>query len=169
MTYSDTQPRGTLKYRLLSASLRPADSPLADPGSWGHEYVRHLAAELGDEYTLRETESTAEAQLPGTTDDLRALAKECATFLLGHNAEPDAVDLLEEMEIVQDIAQLVDDNTYTRVCQYMIRFVLWLLFYWLLNISTDVLAYSLLQTISLSSGQHILSTSNIINFPRPLP
>lgn len=135
MTYSDTQPRGTLRYRLFSASLRPSDSPLADPGTWGHEYVRHLAAELGEEYTVREQEldepatgdasadEMTELKLPGTVDDLRALAKQCAVFLLGHNAEPDAVDLLEEMEIVDEIAQLVDDNTYGRVCQYMIRFV----------------------------------------------
>ncbi|KAF8067773.1 armadillo-type protein [Lyophyllum atratum] len=135
MTYSDTQPRGTLRYRLLSASLRPADSPLADPGTWGHEYVRHLAAELGDEYTIREEEGLKSGpsgegagekpqdKLPGTIDDLRALAKQCAVFLLGHNAEPDAVDLLEELEIVEEIVHLVDDNTYGRVCQYMIRCV----------------------------------------------
>ncbi|KAF8886531.1 26S proteasome regulatory complex non-ATPase subcomplex Rpn1 subunit [Infundibulicybe gibba] len=136
MTYSDTQPRGTLRYRLLSASLRPADSPLADPGTWGHEYVRHLAAELGEEYTIREQEGVkpvstlidgqeAEAQvkLPGTIEDLHSLAKQCAKFLLGHNAEPDAVDLLEELEIVDEIAELVDDNTFGRVCQYMIRCV----------------------------------------------
>ncbi|KAJ7234630.1 armadillo-type protein [Mycena haematopus] len=141
MTYSDTQPRGTLRYRLLSASLRPAGSPLADPGTWGHEYVRHLAAELGEEYTYRETEADAPTPTPtpapepgkeeapakpqiiGTIEDLRALAKECSVFLIGHNAEPDAVDLLEELEIVDEIAQLVDDNTYNRVCQYMIRCV----------------------------------------------
>lgn len=61
--------------------------------------------------------------LPGTFDDLRALTKECAIFLLSHNAEPDAVDLLEELEIVDEIVDLVDDNNYNRVCQYMIRFV----------------------------------------------
>jgi 26S proteasome regulatory subunit N1 len=132
MTYSDTQPRGTLRYRLLSASLRPTDSPLADPGTWGHEYVRHLAAELGEEFSLREAAELEEAeeaekakeprdQLPGTIQDLRNLAKQCATFLLSHNAEPDAVDLLEEMEIIDEITQLVDENTYGRVCQYMIR------------------------------------------------
>ncbi|KAF9457552.1 armadillo-type protein [Collybia nuda] len=135
MTYSDTQPRGTLRYRLLSASLRPKDSPLADPGTWGHEYVRHLAAELGEEFTIREQETvlaspvTGDAaddkntKLPGTVDDLRSLAKDCAVFLLSHNAEPDAVDLLEELEIVDEIASLVDENTYGRVCQYMIRCV----------------------------------------------
>jgi 26S proteasome regulatory subunit N1 len=46
---------------------------------------------------------------------------QCAVFLLGHNAEPDAVDLLEELEIVDRIAELVDGNTYARVCAYMIR------------------------------------------------
>ncbi|KZT10323.1 26S proteasome regulatory complex, non-ATPase subcomplex, Rpn1 subunit [Laetiporus sulphureus 93-53] len=143
MTYSDTEPRGTLRYRLLSASLRPASSPLSEPGSWGHEYVRHLAAELGEEYTARtlgeeavevtteepEKEKANEepekkpAEVVGSIDDLHALAMECATFLLHHNAEPDAVDLLEELEIVDRIVELVDENTYERVCQYMIRCV----------------------------------------------
>ncbi|KAJ7879551.1 hypothetical protein B0H14DRAFT_2709174, partial [Mycena olivaceomarginata] len=94
MTCSDTQPRGTLRYRLLSASLRPAGSPLAGHGTWWHEYVRHLAAELGDEYTFRETEADAPTPTPapeagkeeapaepiiGTIEDLRALAKELAS------------------------------------------------------------------------------------------
>ena len=126
MTYSDTQPRGTLRYRLLSAALKPS-SPLSEPGSWGHEYVRHLAAELGEEYNSREFDEAGvekeseESKVPGTVDDLRNLAIECATFLLQHNAEPDAVDLLEELEIVDRIVDIVDENTYERVCQYMIR------------------------------------------------
>ncbi|TFK98578.1 armadillo-type protein [Pterulicium gracile] len=131
MTYSDTEPRGTLRYRLISAELRSThgskDSPLEDPGYWGHEYVRHLAAELGDEFALREQaeeEPEADAEeVVGTLDDLRDLATKCAIFLLAHNAEPDAVDLLEEMEIVETIVPLVDENTYARVCQYMIRCV----------------------------------------------
>ena len=134
MTYSDTQPRGTLRYRLLSASLRPSDSPLADPGTWGHEYVRHIAAELGEEFTVREGNTLEQLEganklaepdvkLPGTIEDLRGLAKQCARFFLDHNAEPDAVDLLEELEIIDEITLLVDENTYGRVCQYMIRCV----------------------------------------------
>ncbi|KAI1798120.1 armadillo-type protein [Ganoderma leucocontextum] len=128
MTYSDTQPRGTLRYRLLSASLKPL-SPLSEPGSWGHEYVRHLAAELGEEYNSRELDEAGvekeseESTVPGTVDDLRNLAMKCATFLLQHNAEPDAVDLLEELEIVDKIVDIVDEDTYERVCQYMIRCV----------------------------------------------
>ncbi|KAF8215753.1 hypothetical protein K438DRAFT_1799358 [Mycena galopus ATCC 62051] len=99
--------------------------------------IRHLAAELRDEYTFHETEAPtptptpeagkeetpSEPKIIGTIEDLRALAAECAVFLIGHNAEPDAVDLLEEPEIVDEIAQLVDDNMYNCVCQYMIRCV----------------------------------------------
>ncbi|KAJ8073879.1 proteasome regulatory particle base subunit [Marasmius tenuissimus] len=138
MTYSDTEPRGTLRYRLLASSLRPADSPLADPGNWGHEYVRHLAAELGEEFEYREehegdepedapsstdAEKKTPPKLPGTIDDLRQLAKQCSTFLLQHNAEPDAVDLLQELEMIGEIVGLVDANTYERVSQYMSRCV----------------------------------------------
>jgi hypothetical protein len=60
---------------------------------------------------------------PGTINDLHAHVKQCAVFLLGHNVEPDAVDLLEEPEIVDETMQLVDDNTYGCVCQCMVRFV----------------------------------------------
>ncbi|TCD68746.1 proteasome regulatory particle base subunit [Steccherinum ochraceum] len=135
MTYSDTQPRGTLRYRLLSASLQAAGPPVSEPGSWGHEYVRHLAAELGEEYNVRElgedpeapaTEAKEAPKVPetiGSIDDLRALGLECATFLLQHNAEPDAVDLLEELEIVNRIVEIVDENTFGRVCQYMVACV----------------------------------------------
>ncbi|KAI0826430.1 armadillo-type protein [Irpex lacteus] len=148
MTYSDTQPRGTLRYRLLSAQLS-SSKHLSEPGLWGHEYVRHLAAELGEEYRVRELgEEEEEPEKPaeeeketkekpaeveekpkekpepvGTIDDLRELSLECASFLLQHNAEPDAVDLLEELEIVDRIVDLVDENTYGRVCQYMVACV----------------------------------------------
>ena len=146
------QPHGTLLHRLLSASLVPASSPLSEPGSWGHEYVRHLAAELGEEYSSRvedegdtpeeaaekeEKEKVADGEkedgeekkektvvkviIDASNEELQALGMQCAVFLLGHNAEPDAVDLLEELEIVDRIAELVDENTYARVCAYMIR------------------------------------------------
>ena len=123
MTYSDTQPRGTLKYRLLGDDIVASvggsskdGEKKSDPGSWGHEYVRHIAAELGTEFTARK-ESEA------TVDDLIALAITCSDFLLHHNAEADAVDLLEEVESIGAIVDLVDQNTYIRVCTYMVSCV----------------------------------------------
>jgi len=41
MTFSDEDRQDTLKYRLLAPSI-------SDIGSWGHEYVRHLALEIGE-------------------------------------------------------------------------------------------------------------------------
>jgi hypothetical protein len=35
---------------------------------------------------------------------------QCAVFLLEHNAESDAVDLLEELEIGDRIAELIDES-----------------------------------------------------------
>ena len=76
----------------------------------------------GDKEKTPEAEPIPKVKLEpiGTIDELRALAIQCGTFLLHHNAEPDAVDLLEELEIVDRIVELVDDNTFSRVCQYMI-------------------------------------------------
>lgn len=45
MTYSDNGNRDTLHYRIISKSKDA-------PGLWGHEYCRHLAAEIGEEYGL---------------------------------------------------------------------------------------------------------------------
>ncbi|KZS97248.1 26S proteasome regulatory complex, non-ATPase subcomplex, Rpn1 subunit [Sistotremastrum niveocremeum HHB9708] len=109
MTYSDTEPRGTLKYRLLSTTR-------TDPGLWGHEYIRHLASELGSEFTVRQEKDE-------DTKQLRELALECCRFLLRHNAEADAVDLLEELECIDEIRALVDKDTYARVCAYMVSCV----------------------------------------------
>ncbi len=112
---------------MLASSM---SSNVTEIGSWGHEYIRHLAAELGEEYKLRlegdgeGEEGADEEKLDVSVDELRSLAMECSKFLLGHNAEPDAVDLLDELEIGERLAEVVDENTYARVCAYMLRCVL---------------------------------------------
>ncbi|GAA5990712.1 hypothetical protein JCM11641_008473 [Rhodosporidiobolus odoratus] len=114
MTYSDTGKRETLKYRLDGGSHE-------DPGLWGHEYVRHLAAELGEEYDVRR-----EADSSADTTDLLALGMRLVPFLLSHNGEADAVDLLLELEAIEEIVPHVDANTYFRVCLYMVSTVSYL-------------------------------------------
>lgn len=130
MTYSDTKPRETLRYRLLSNAMSSASSADRDPGLWGHEYIRHLAAELGAEFLIRQeaelSASSGDQVVPengsGSIEELRILAYTCAKFLLQHNGEADAVDLLEELECVDKVKELVDQNTYIRVCMYMVRY-----------------------------------------------
>ena len=108
MTFSDEDRQDTLKYRLLA--------PTSDIGSWGHEYTRHLALELGEVYTRRLT-----AEEP--YQDLIDLALVLVPLFLKSNAEADAVDLMSELEIIEDIPKFLDNDTYPRVCLYMVSMV----------------------------------------------
>ncbi|KAH8809075.1 armadillo-type protein [Xylogone sp. PMI_703] len=105
MTYSDEDRQDTLKYRLLA--------PTSDIGSWGHEYTRHLALEIGEVYNKRVT-----AEEP--FQDLIDLALILVPLFLKSNAEADAVDLLSELEIIEEISKFLDENTYPRACLYMV-------------------------------------------------
>lgn len=108
MTYGEEDNLQTLKYRLLSKS--------EDLGSWGHEYIRHLALEIGQEYQNR---LNAEKEV----QDLTELALQLVPYFLAHNAEADAVDLLSELEMIEEIPRFLDENTYSRVCLYMASMV----------------------------------------------
>jgi len=51
------------------------------------------------------------------------LAHRLVPFLLAHNGEADAVDLLLELEDIESIVPSVDKDTYARVCRYMVSCV----------------------------------------------
>ncbi|TQS37158.1 hypothetical protein Golomagni_02378 [Golovinomyces magnicellulatus] len=108
MTFSDEDRQDTLKYRLLA--------PSSDIASWGHEYTKHLALELGEMYTKRLT-----ADEP--TQDLIDLTLTLVPLFLKSNAEADAVDIMSELEIIEDIPKFLDKDTYPRVCLYMVSMV----------------------------------------------
>lgn len=110
MTYGDEDQLETLKYRLLARSKDE------DLGSWGHEYTRHLALEIGKEYEKR-LEKEQEVQ------DLTELALSLIPYFLKHNAEADAVDLLSELEMIEELPKFLDENTYSRTCLYMASMV----------------------------------------------
>ena len=107
MTYSDENRLDSLKYRLLS--------PSQDLGSWGHEYIRHLALEIGQEYNKRLDDDV-------DAEDIKDLALSFVPFFLTHNAEADAVDILSELEMINEMEKYVDENNFSRVCLYMVRY-----------------------------------------------
>ncbi|KAK6463954.1 putative proteasome non-ATPase subunit [Scheffersomyces coipomensis] len=109
MTYSDDGKKDSLKYRLLSTHITIAD--------WGHEYMRHLALEIGESY--QENLGSED----GTIENLTDLALKIVPFFLKHNAEADAVDLLLEIESIDKLPTFVDEATYGRVCLYMVSCV----------------------------------------------
>lgn len=109
MTYSDAGKKESLKYRLLSS-----DNTIGD---WGHEYMRHLALEIGESY--QERLGSDEVYIAHLVD----LSLQIVPFFLKHNAEADAVDLLLEIEHIEKLPQFLDDSTYNRVCLYMVSCV----------------------------------------------
>ena len=108
MTQGDEERLDTLKYRLFA----PSD----DLGGWGHEYVRHLALEVGQDYQRRLAEDEDAQELINLADTI-------LPYFLSHNADADAVDLLIELERIQEIPRFLDENTYSRVCLYMVSMV----------------------------------------------
>lgn len=99
--------RDCLKYRLLSPE---------DPvGTWGHEYVRHIAAELMGEWE-KQAESSKDPQL-------LKLVRDVVAHHMAHNAEIEAIDLLMELELLNIMEEFVDEHTQPRVCLYLISYV----------------------------------------------
>ncbi|PIN03785.1 26S proteasome regulatory complex, subunit RPN1/PSMD2 [Handroanthus impetiginosus] len=104
LTMSPEGERESLKYRLLGSD--------GDIGSWGHEYVRNLAGEISQEYVKRQSE---EAPI----DDLMDLVVQIVAFHMKHNAEPEAIDLLMEVEDLDLLVEHVDSANYKRTCLYL--------------------------------------------------
>lgn len=83
-----------------------------DIGSWGHEYIRHLSAEIGKEYQRRK-------EAGDDTSDLMLLVKEIIPLNIKHNAEHEACDLLLEVESVPSIVEFADLTNFQRICTYL--------------------------------------------------
>lgn len=96
--------RQALKYRL--------EGTKEELTSWGHEYIRNIAGEIGEEFKER-TEKSADV------GDLLSLVEEIVPFNMQHNAEVDAIDLLCEVEKVQTIEKLCEEPSFSRVCLYL--------------------------------------------------
>jgi len=104
LTMSIEGERESLKYRLLGSE--------GDIGSWGHEYVRNLAGEIAQEFQKRQDDD-----LP--IDALMELVQQIVSFHMKHNAEPEAVDLLMEVEDLDLLVEHVDATNYKRACLYL--------------------------------------------------
>ncbi|KAF6261976.1 26S proteasome regulatory complex [Scenedesmus sp. NREL 46B-D3] len=85
----------------------------SDLETWGHEYMRHLAGEIAEEYKVRH-----EKEQP--VDDLLHLVAQIVPYHMTHNAEPEAVDLLLEVDQLGQLEQHVDDKNYARTCLYLV-------------------------------------------------
>lgn len=113
MTMGDEEKRESLHFK-LKGSPEP-------PHLWGHEYVRHLAGEIAREHesiTVPDSAIVA-ADEPATIEQLNSLVDDMVPFLISSNAEPEAVDLLMEVDSLHKLPGLADEHNYARVCRYL--------------------------------------------------
>ncbi|KAL6067324.1 26S proteasome non-ATPase regulatory subunit 2 [Balamuthia mandrillaris] len=104
MTMAEEGSRESLRFKMEGNST--------DIGSWGHEFVRFLSGEIGNEYATRQ-------EISQPVDDLMVLVDQIVPFDMRHNAEPEACDLLMEVERLSALVDLVDAKNYERVCLYL--------------------------------------------------
>ncbi|KAG1770785.1 hypothetical protein EV702DRAFT_1049235 [Suillus placidus] len=105
VTYSDTEPRGTLR---CTFCISPTSKISGCRGSPDKRYQRLIQTRLNHSLLRSLTPSSK-------THNSHNLSLECTTFFLGYNAEPDIVDLLVKLEIVDRIANPVDANAFGHV------------------------------------------------------
>lgn len=113
--------KGTKDFGALKqlGDTRASDDNL---GSWGHEFVRSLAGEIGQEYNSRVIDG-ADPEKDEPFADLLGMVDVIVPFNVSHNAEAEAVDLLIEVQRLAKILDLdsIDENNYKRVCLYLIK------------------------------------------------
>lgn len=91
-------------------------------GSWGHEYVRSLAGEIGQEYNKLVIDG-ADPDQDEPFSDLLGMVDVIVPFHIAHNAEAEAVDLLIEVQRLEKLRGLdsIDENNFSRICLYLIK------------------------------------------------
>lgn len=111
MTMAKEGSRESLKFKLLGNST--------ELGTWGHEFVRSLAGEVGEEYNARVTSDT---DVDMDVTDLIAIVDAIVPFHMQHNAEPEAIDILIEVQQLSKLldSEHIDEKNYQRVCLYLL-------------------------------------------------
>jgi len=114
---------GAKDYDALAAmGAEPKNASEDNLGSWGHEFVRSLAGEIGQEYNHRVIDG-ADPDSDEEFDDLLKFVYVIVPFHLTHNAEAEAVDLLIEVQRLKFLLKLdsIDEKNYKRICLYLLK------------------------------------------------
>jgi len=94
-------------------------------GSWGHEFVRSLAGEIGQEYNSRILNDNADPGDDTAFADLLGMVDVIVPFHVSHNAEAEAVDLLIEVQRLNKLLELgesiIHESNYGRICLYLVK------------------------------------------------
>jgi 26S proteasome regulatory subunit N1 len=109
-------------YDMLAARGSPSKHSADNLGSWGHEFVRSLAGEIGQEYNARVLDG-ADPDTDGPFQDILGMVNVIVPFHVTHNAEAEAVDLLIEVQRLKILLEVdaVNEHNYSRICMYLAK------------------------------------------------
>lgn len=79
---------------------------------WGHEYLRFLAGNISVEWKERVSKNEDVSHLTG-------LVQQIVSYMVSHQDEPTAVDLLMEIEDIDAILPLADSHNHRRIANYL--------------------------------------------------
>ncbi|KAL3945265.1 MAG: hypothetical protein SGBAC_000676 [Bacillariaceae sp.] len=113
---------GTKDYETLATKGAASKHAEDNLGSWGHEFVRSLAGEIGQEYNQRVIDG-ADPDNDDPFKDILTMVHVIVPFHLTHNAEAEAIDLLIEVQRLKFLLQLdsINEHNYQRICLYLIK------------------------------------------------
>lgn len=100
---------------------------------------RHLTGEIAQEWQDLDEEKEGHK---AKQQELNRLINEVVPYLMGHNAEAEACDILMEVEKLTELEQYVDESAFTRVCLYLKRWA---------SLPSPIFSYPLSHLMSLSS------------------
>jgi len=79
---------------------------------WGHEYLRTLAGQIGNDHDKR-------VEKGDSTESLSKLVDIIIPHFIDNNEEPEAVDLMMETENLSKLINFTNERNYQRVCNYL--------------------------------------------------
>jgi len=114
---------GMKEYETLASRGESSKIDKDNIGSWGHEFVRSLAGEIGQEYNARVLNGADPDSDEDFTDLMGMVNDVIVPFHISHNAEAEAVDLLIEIQRLKKLKDLdsIDETNYSRICLYLVK------------------------------------------------
>ena len=82
---------------------------------WDHEHVKYLAMELIN-LAKNDNENFSD-------EVINNLAIKMALFFINHNAEPDACDVLYELDLLHKLTEMTNMYNYEKICNYLLSCV----------------------------------------------
>lgn len=89
------------------------DNDIKNFDEWGQEFIRSLAGEVGTEFVNR-----LDNDKP--IEDLKLIVSYIVPFLIKTNNESEALDLLLEMDLRDEIKNYCKPTNYKKICLYLI-------------------------------------------------